>query len=124
VPKFSVMNGYRVWEEAIVEAEDEDEIERRLDEGEKFTFREYDRSFEDRIIEETDVAARTNMLYVAVDIGCIECGEPSAVFGVFDSEEAAQAACDAQREIDNGWRGGQHSYDVFAVAEMNTTYLQ
>jgi hypothetical protein len=47
------MNFYHVWMEAIVEAEDEDEIERRLDEGEEFQYREYDRSFEGCVIEET-----------------------------------------------------------------------
>jgi hypothetical protein len=36
--------------------------------------------------------------YVAVDIGCIECGESTAVLGIFTHEkdaEAAAAAADA-----------------------------
>lgn len=49
--------------------------------------------------------------FVAVDIGCIECGESSALIGVYDTHESAQQACDTWQEV--GWRGGQHSYEVF-----------
>ena len=65
----------------------------------------------------------TSMLWVAVDVGCIECGEPSDVFGVFTSQEQAQATCDAWYAHDNGWRGGQHSYQVIPVDALNKASL-
>jgi hypothetical protein len=59
------------------------------------------------------------MLYVAVDIGCLECGEGSAVLGVFTTEERAQAVCDdhAERQA-KGWRG-QHDFAVFPIHEID-----
>lgn len=59
------------------------------------------------------------MLYVAVDVGCIECGEPSGVIGVFTTRDAAQAACDSWFSYDSGWRGGQHHYEVHEVAAVD-----
>lgn len=57
------------------------------------------------------------MLYVAVDIGCIECGEYSFVLGVFTRAEDAHAICKEWKDL--GWRGGQHSYEVFEVPEID-----
>jgi hypothetical protein len=51
-------------------------------------------------------------MYLAMDIGCLECGELSKVLGIFKTPEQAKAVCDA---ADIGWRGGQHSYEVFEV---------
>jgi hypothetical protein len=51
-------------------------------------------------------------VYVAVDVGCIECGEDSEVLGAFVSREQAEQVADgariAQRE---NWHG-QHSFFV------------
>jgi len=50
--------------------------------------------------------------YLAFDIGCIECGESSAVIGTFatreEAETAATAAAKKQAEI---WHG-QHKFQV------------
>lgn len=55
------------------------------------------------------------MKYLAFDIGCIECGEESAVIGVFDTEAEAKAACAiAKDEQKKNWRG-QHSMEVFKL---------
>lgn len=57
--------------------------------------------------------------YVAVDIGCIECGESSAVLGIFTDQPAAEAACErAEAKQAANWRG-QHSFEVFEIAELN-----
>jgi hypothetical protein len=53
--------------------------------------------------------------YVAVDIGCIECGEDSAVLGVFTSRDAAEVVCeDHDRRQREHW-SGQHYFDVWEV---------
>ena len=53
------------------------------------------------------------MYFVAIDIGCIECGEESALLGVFSSEDKAQRVCDKARKLqDEHWKG-QHSFGVF-----------
>lgn len=57
----------------------------------------------------------TAPLWVAVDIGCIECGETSAVLGVFSSKEQAQSACDEHQARLAQTRSGQHSFEVFGV---------
>ena len=51
--------------------------------------------------------------YLAFDIGCIECGEPSAVIGTFDTEEEALAAATEAYEIQKANWHGQHGFDVF-----------
>ena len=63
------------------------------------------------------------MKYVAVDIGCIECGELSAVLGIFSKKSMAQRACKkAAEEQRKKWRG-QHSFEVFEVAEEDVEYI-
>lgn len=55
------------------------------------------------------------MIFLAMDIGCIECGESSKVIGLFATEEQAQEACDkAAKEQEENWRG-QHSMEVFVL---------
>ena len=54
-------------------------------------------------------------LWLAFDIGCIECGEDSAVIGVFSTKEFAEAACKvAEEEQAKNWHG-QHSMEVFQL---------
>lgn len=53
--------------------------------------------------------------WLAFDIGCLECGESSAVIGVYGSQSEAQSACDAAEEKQaEDWRG-QHSFEVFSI---------
>ena len=60
------------------------------------------------------------MYYVAVDIGCIECGESSAVLGIFKKEEDAQAVCDKAEVTQKANWTGQHYFEVFPVKHLNT----
>jgi len=57
--------------------------------------------------------------YVAVDIGCIECGEESAVLGIFTEEAVADAICTKEAAAQMEDWGGQHSFEVFAVDELD-----
>jgi len=45
------------------------------------------------------------MKFLAFDIGCIECGQDSAVVGLFDTREAAEAAI--RDYLDGGSRWGR-----------------
>lgn len=55
--------------------------------------------------------------YIAVDIGCIECGEDSALIGVFPTQTAAEAAIRAYLDPTVKWgkqgRRGQHDEQIF-----------
>ncbi len=60
--------------------------------------------------------------YVAVDIGCIECGEESFVLGVFTNETKAKEVLDEHRDRQaKHWRG-QHSFELHEIDEINTVY--
>lgn len=53
--------------------------------------------------------------YLAFDIGCIECGEPSAVLGVFMSRDEANLAAEhAERVQRENWLG-QHYFEVYEI---------
>lgn len=63
--------------------------------------------------------------FVIVDIGCIECGEPTSVHGLFNTMEDAQTQLKLmkadgpnKREYENGYEyfaGGQHHVKIFEV---------
>ena len=56
--------------------------------------------------------------FLAFDIGCIECGERSAVIGLFRSREDAETACKAaESEQEKNWHG-QHSFEVFEITDI------
>lgn len=61
------------------------------------------------------------MQYIVVDIGCIECGESSSIIGVFTDRALAEAAVADWERI--GRRGGQHSYEIFDMPELNKPVL-
>jgi hypothetical protein len=50
-------------------------------------------------------------VFVVVDIGCIECGEPTDVLGIFKTEGEADAAV----QDPSYFNGGQHHVQVFEV---------
>ena len=56
-------------------------------------------------------------LLIVVDIGCIECGEPSDIIGVFAEGQDVQAET-ARKEAEDkqkiNW-SGQHSFETFCV---------
>ena len=67
--------------------------------------------------------ATDRLLFVAVDIGCLECHEPSAVLGVFTSRVPAEAACkEADGRHQDNW-GGQHDYAVFCVPGLDVAQM-
>jgi hypothetical protein len=53
--------------------------------------------------------------YIALDVGCIECGELSHVLGIFDNKTEAEAICRAAEAVQReNWKG-QHSFEVLTV---------
>lgn len=59
------------------------------------------------------------MKYVVLDIGCIECGEQSAILGIFDDKKKAQKVRDKYSEIqEDNWHG-QHFFEIVEVKEEN-----
>ena len=61
-------------------------------------------------------------LFVAVDIGCIECGEESAVLGVFTSEEKAnEVLTDHKKRQDENWCG-QHHFEAFEINGIDVVH--
>jgi hypothetical protein len=57
--------------------------------------------------------------WLAFDIGCIECGEGSAVIGTYATQEAAQQAADtAEEQQKQDWRG-QHRFEVYDLEASN-----
>ena len=64
------------------------------------------------------------VLYVALDIGCIECGESSGVIGLFTTEEEALAALETPRANQTANWHGQHSFEVHPVNRMAAYYTK
>lgn len=56
--------------------------------------------------------------WLAFDVGCIECGEYSAVIGLFETEEGAREAAKLAEEQQAANWHGQHSMEVFDLAEF------
>ena len=56
--------------------------------------------------------------WLAFDIGCIECGEESAVIGLFCSKEEAESACKIAADKQKVDWHGQHSMEVFDLSEF------
>jgi hypothetical protein len=62
-----------------------------------------------------------NEVHIAMQIGCLECGEPSKVLGVFDSIEMAEKVIRfAQSWHELNWKG-ERRYSVFTV-KLNVVY--
>ena len=57
--------------------------------------------------------------FLAFDIGCIECGEDSAVVGIYPDRESATAAIEQYLDKGTSWGRtgwiGQHSVEIFQV---------
>lgn len=57
--------------------------------------------------------------YILVNIGCIECGVSSNIVGIFDDDIKANEIA-AKLNDTHTWReGGQNSYEVFQMPEIN-----
>lgn len=57
--------------------------------------------------------------FLAMDIGCIECGEGSDVIGVYKTLKEAEQAIKDYLDPDESWgkkgRIGQHSEEIFEI---------
>lgn len=51
--------------------------------------------------------------WLAFDVGCIECGEDSAVVGTFDTNAEAVAAANAAEAVQRDNWTGQHYFEVY-----------
>lgn len=59
------------------------------------------------------------MKYVVVDIGCLECGEASAVLGIFDDKNKAKKVMEKYDKIQSKNLTGQHHFKIFEVKDEN-----
>ena len=59
------------------------------------------------------------MKYVVLDIGCIECGEQSAILGIFDDEKKAKEVMKKYDKIQSDNWTGQHYFEIVEVKEEN-----
>lgn len=57
--------------------------------------------------------------WIVVNIGCIECGVSSNIVGVFDNEDKANEIADKFDDKFNWRQGGQNSFEVFEMPEIN-----
>ena len=55
-------------------------------------------------------------LYVAVDVGCIECGESTSVLGIYTSKDRCEAVLEEARIAQEKDWSGQHSFECHEVA--------
>ena len=70
----------------------------------------------------TEALEDEEMYYVAVDIGCIECGEESSVIGIYtNKEEALKVTAEHEKRQGEKW-GGEHHFEIYEVPEINKTY--
>ena len=60
--------------------------------------------------------------FLAFDVGCYECGEPSGVIGLYATREEADAACARARKRQAAEWGGQHSMEVFDLRTERSEY--
>ena len=59
------------------------------------------------------------MYYVAVDTGCIECGENTSVLGVFTNKTVAEEVIKEHEERQQKKWHGQHCFEVFEVKAID-----
>lgn len=58
-------------------------------------------------------------LYVALDVGCIDCGESSSVLGVFTAPDKALNVCMEHTERQKKNWHGCHSFEVHGIEDIN-----
>lgn len=70
------------------------------------------------------------MKYIVLDIGCIECGEKSAILGIFNNKQKAEEVMEKYDKIQSDNWVGQHYFEIVEVKEENVelyneeTYLK
>ena len=60
-------------------------------------------------------------LYVVVNIGCIECGVSSNIVGYYDDENKATQIAEICSKLFSWREGGQNSFEVFKLGDLNST---
>lgn len=61
--------------------------------------------------------------YIALDIGCIECGEASHVLGIFNDSVAAALTCMKAGKLQaENWEG-EHEFYVEKIEDEDTEYI-
>lgn len=55
-------------------------------------------------------------MWLVMEIGCLECGMPSGVVGVFADKDKAEAVATAC-EKGLPWRGGENTFKVFELPQ-------
>lgn len=60
--------------------------------------------------------------YLAFDVGCYECGEPSGVLGLYATEAEAEAACERAADRQKADWHGQHSMEVHDLRVAGSPY--
>jgi hypothetical protein len=60
--------------------------------------------------------------FIVVNIGCLECGVPSNLVGVFLTEIEAQAIATACEEKYQWREGGQNAFEVFPMPEVGAIH--
>lgn len=59
------------------------------------------------------------MLFIAVDVGCIECGEPTSILGIFtNKEKAIKVLREHEKRQEANWRG-QHNFELHEIKEID-----
>ena len=58
--------------------------------------------------------------YVVVDIGCLECVEPSCCLGIFTDLELAKEILVQAKESQHRHWNGEHFFEIFEVLAENT----
>lgn len=54
--------------------------------------------------------------FIVVNVGCIECGVPSNIVGLYATEEEAEAVAKVCGEKLSWRHGGQNSFEVFDLS--------
>ncbi|MDR1662520.1 MAG: hypothetical protein LBR95_08895 [Azoarcus sp.] len=62
--------------------------------------------------------------FIVMDIGCLECGEPSHLVGLYASQDEAKAEA-SRLQRDFGFTTGQHSFEVLDLRKpAGTAHLE
>jgi hypothetical protein len=66
----------------------------------------------------------SNMNYIVVNIGCIECGVSSNIVGIFDNKEKAESIVAKCKEKYYWREHGQNSFEIFEMPEINIVNIE
>lgn len=58
-------------------------------------------------------------IYIVLDTGCIECGEPSYILGVFEDKKRANEVLKKYEKIQKENWHGEHYFEVIKIDKFN-----